>query len=630
MDTVDSDDERSHSAASPKANRRVVDFDPQDDDWEDEDDTRLVAIVPAARFRSDNIDASRSVGPNARATLEKKRAVTGNRAKALAADIELWEAEREERANALAVKHGANVKEVRRRMLSSTAFKPRRRVSTYNAKISRIMMDLNGGRGLGERYTMPQVKRMVREDPSMLEGFTEEDVAEMVEETLANRAVKTRGTRANNLAASADARRTLERLMVEITALAERAGMIGFAMFSRGHIHDKTIPVTIQSWGALEFIREVLKRDPADVAALFELWAVSRERGETGAETLAAIQKECTAIIKSGLQTILGRTKVAMNYDNYIKSLVLGKNIGLVNWPHGVDFKRMSLQSAIGPLRILYDTLKCGTTRWKVLTAGEKKQLVDNHSAMVAAGAVREKERKPRAKRAASKRGERDEDSEEEEEEEEVEVQEQSKPRKKQATATRSSQSGPQGRRSEEEEHGGDEGQDEEEEDNEDNEPRKPIAQMSVEEKRARLLKLGARDGGKEKEGPRSKEKTKAGKRKRAGGGGEEGEKGRKKAKRDAGEASGAKRRAPHDEEGGGKRKKKRVEAPLPGPVKPRPKPTPAWKGAAASSSQIDSTSTSADSGAGTSAAKKNTVRGVKGKGPPGWRPHMDQGGAVE
>jgi hypothetical protein len=65
----------------------------------------------------------------------------------------------------------------------------------------------------------------------------------------------------------------------KITALAERAGMIGFVMFSRGHIHDKTIPVTIQSWGALDFIREVLKRDPADVAALFELWAVSRERG---------------------------------------------------------------------------------------------------------------------------------------------------------------------------------------------------------------------------------------------------------------------------------------------------------------------------------------------------------------
>ncbi|KAJ7765994.1 hypothetical protein B0H14DRAFT_2403009, partial [Mycena olivaceomarginata] len=90
------------------------------------------------------------------------------------------------------------------------------------------------------------------------------------------------------------------------------------------------------------FIWEVLKRDPADVAALFELWAVSRERREMGVDTLAAIQKECTAIIKTGLhnaENILGCTKVAMNYENYIKSLVLGKNVGLVNWLQGFDFK---------------------------------------------------------------------------------------------------------------------------------------------------------------------------------------------------------------------------------------------------------------------------------------------------
>jgi hypothetical protein len=51
--------------------------------------------------------------------------------------------------------------------------------------------------------------------------------------------------------------------------------MIGFAMFTRGHIHDTSIPVTLESWGALSFFREVLKRDLADVAALFELWGVS-------------------------------------------------------------------------------------------------------------------------------------------------------------------------------------------------------------------------------------------------------------------------------------------------------------------------------------------------------------------
>jgi hypothetical protein len=55
--------------------------------------------------------------------------------------------------------------------------------------------------------------------------------------------------------------------------------MIGFAMFTRGHIHDTSVPVTIQLWGALDFFRELLKKDPADISTLFELWAVNRERG---------------------------------------------------------------------------------------------------------------------------------------------------------------------------------------------------------------------------------------------------------------------------------------------------------------------------------------------------------------
>jgi len=55
--------------------------------------------------------------------------------------------------------------------------------------------------------------------------------------------------------------------------------MLGFAFFTRGHIHDVSAPVTMESWGALDFIREVLKIDPADLAAKFELWAVSRDNG---------------------------------------------------------------------------------------------------------------------------------------------------------------------------------------------------------------------------------------------------------------------------------------------------------------------------------------------------------------
>ncbi|KAJ7143089.1 hypothetical protein C8R43DRAFT_891959, partial [Mycena crocata] len=142
-------------------------------------------------------------------------------------------------------------------------------------------------------------------------------------------------------------------------------------MFTRGHIHDRTRPVSVQSWGALDFFREVLKKDSSDVATLFELWALSQERGNTGSNTLQELQQECTAIIKQGLQTLLNMTKIAMNYENYIKALVLGKGVGLVGWPEGVEFKRMSKQSAIGPLRSLHAALKDGTCHWKELSETE-------------------------------------------------------------------------------------------------------------------------------------------------------------------------------------------------------------------------------------------------------------------
>jgi hypothetical protein len=161
----------------------------------------------------------------------------------LAADLDELEAEREERAQALSAKHGMKVKEVRRRMLSASTFKTRRKASLYNAKISRIMRNLNEGmcthrrfpflclillcycqdRGLGERYKIPEVKCMVVADASMLDGFTPEEEEEMMADLVAKRKRKYHGKRANNLAASADAKRTVERLMLEVRLIWIRA-----------------------------------------------------------------------------------------------------------------------------------------------------------------------------------------------------------------------------------------------------------------------------------------------------------------------------------------------------------------------------------------------------------------------
>jgi hypothetical protein len=69
---------------------------------------------------------------------------------------------------------------------------------------------------LGERYKIPEVKCMVAANVSMLEGFMPEEEEEMMADLVVKRKCKYHGKRANNLAASADVKRTVERLMLEV------------------------------------------------------------------------------------------------------------------------------------------------------------------------------------------------------------------------------------------------------------------------------------------------------------------------------------------------------------------------------------------------------------------------------
>jgi hypothetical protein len=60
---------------------------------------------------------------------------------------------------------------------------------------------------------MPDIKQMVKEDPLMLEGFSKEEEGSMLNDIRDKHNRKHHGARANNLAASADAKCTVERLM---------------------------------------------------------------------------------------------------------------------------------------------------------------------------------------------------------------------------------------------------------------------------------------------------------------------------------------------------------------------------------------------------------------------------------
>ncbi|KAJ7816902.1 hypothetical protein B0H13DRAFT_1923245 [Mycena leptocephala] len=418
------DNEDANSEAkrdTPAPARRIIDvqLDDGDDDWEDDVPTLVTSTHCSRNPRQPRIPIQKQhrcvvVGKNGRASALKRRGASASKMQRLGGDLDAINVELAEHTDRLSTKYSMKPNDVHQRLLASSSYKPQHKPSLYNAKISVLMAELNADREGRNRLSIPQVKAMVKDDPSLLEGYTPEEEAEMLADLTAKREHKRHGTRANNMAANADIRRTMVRLVQELNGMAQRANMVGFAMFSRGHLHDTSTPTTIN----------VLKKDPVDVSALFELWAVNREQGGKGPNTLLAMQKECTDIILTGLKAVTKQTKAAMNYENYIKSMVERKNIGLIGWPQEVAFKQMSLQSALPPLMILCDALNAGTCRWKVLTPTERQRILANFEDMVEKGEVQVKAKTARkSSRAATKKSSakrrRDESSEESSDEDE-------------------------------------------------------------------------------------------------------------------------------------------------------------------------------------------------------------------
>ncbi|KAJ7312748.1 hypothetical protein DFH08DRAFT_821909 [Mycena albidolilacea] len=379
----------------------VIEPDDGDENWVDEDALAGLAsthrsrnsLAPLIRARP---KAKRVRVPNTRATERKRRESKAQSGRALAHD--LWKAheDRDKLAEELAETHGMKVKEVKRRLNSGTTFKQKRKTSSYNATVALVMEELNEDLVRGRKYPARVVRRMLKEDPSLGEKFTEQEIEERRME-LEQKKLRSMGVRASTKAAALDSKWVMENLAREMTDLAERANMVGFAMFARGDLHDQGIPTSIESRGALKFFRDVFQKSPEDVLTLFEMWAVTKNKEGEGATTLAELQKACGDMIRNGLKLITGKANIAMNFQNYIKTLVLGRGVGLLVWPDGVDFKRMGKQSSLAPLRILFNHLKDGRTKWVKLSRKQQDKILEEFKEMVQERKLEEKIRNTRS-----------------------------------------------------------------------------------------------------------------------------------------------------------------------------------------------------------------------------------------
>lgn len=133
----------------------------------------------------------------------------------------------------------------------------------------------------------------------------------LIEDLDKHKASKSRGARLTNKAVAQEAVNTVKKIGLEVSVysahclcpelinfqienLYERSGMYGFALFSKGHIHDKTMPFVVQSKGAANFLRESLGVDPMDALAKFEQWCCARDGGTFNHHNLTEFQSSDT------------------------------------------------------------------------------------------------------------------------------------------------------------------------------------------------------------------------------------------------------------------------------------------------------------------------------------------------
>ncbi|KAJ7027111.1 hypothetical protein C8F04DRAFT_1267402 [Mycena alexandri] len=336
---------------------------------------------------------------------------------------------RNKMAEEVAEAHNVKVELVLRRLMSLGSMKASRKISLFNAKVHHLSHP-----AVGRPIKLKEARRRVRLDPEW-EDMDEEAEQALRDELMQHHELKKHGARATPTACMVDARFTTESIAQEMTALAERTGMIGFGFFTRTHIHDKTVPVEIESWGALEFLSQVLRMDPRDVGAKFELWAIARDKGKS----LSSSGKEVVQYHEEGIRA-KGRKNLRLNWKQYWTVMVVKHRLILRGWPlHDRGPCNPKLIHTIESIREVRDALKDGSSFWHRLTDPEWEREKAKVEQMLEDGDIEATKRKVRSdkntKKTAGARRVWNEESEEETEKETEMVKAKKKKSKKRSRA---------------------------------------------------------------------------------------------------------------------------------------------------------------------------------------------------
>ncbi|KAG2040314.1 hypothetical protein BDR03DRAFT_858234 [Suillus americanus] len=263
-----------------------------------------------------------------------------------------------------------------------------RKVQLTNALVHAKAKEMNANQPVGSRYTLVELREMVKNDPQM-KKLTKDEKAAYIAALTEHRDQKTTNVRANNLAAARDVLLTTDRVVKELDDLRVRTGTYATVFVVRGHVND-----TIQSSmhgtdNSEDFWEDVYDLPMADYLRQYEQWACTQNQSTFfGLVRFAAT----------------GKKDIAMNYVNYETAVVETYAVQLIGWPPSVKFTSPSNIGTVGEIRKLCDALRARTCYWAVLTPGEVKAYTAKLDARRSAGDVVRQPRKKRSDAGVSRK----------------------------------------------------------------------------------------------------------------------------------------------------------------------------------------------------------------------------------
>ncbi|KAJ7706802.1 hypothetical protein B0H17DRAFT_890344, partial [Mycena rosella] len=283
-------------------------------------------------------------------------------------DLNKFCALRAQTAVDLAAKYNKTTEYILQFLNNTSGFTKSRPITLRNA-IMHVITEQGKAGKFSLPLWLPELHQMA-DDVLANDPPTNEEAAELIETLSLHQELKRIGLHASNTAAAVDARSTVSDIQDEMTALFERTGTRGFALFTRGHLDDTSMPVALQSGEALAFCVEVLKKPAVDILCLFEQWSCSR-----GSDNHQAMCAQTAKIIEEKLRELTRNDTVSVSYKNMDVDIRELWKCEIVGWPVDIPLIVPAQIKLIERLRRIRDGWVKDDIAWVPMTAEQFKEL---------------------------------------------------------------------------------------------------------------------------------------------------------------------------------------------------------------------------------------------------------------